>query len=51
MGEQEAYKRLLKKVIDETENDKIKSTEELIQKLISELTTNSALRGHVQSQS
>lgn len=49
MGEQEAYKRLLKKVIDETENDKIKSTEELIQKLISELTTNSALRGHVQS--
>ncbi|WP_170138905.1 hypothetical protein [Oceanobacillus chungangensis] len=49
MGEQEAYKRLLKKVIDDTENDKIQSTDELIQKLITELTTNSVLRGHTQS--
>ncbi|WP_205317608.1 hypothetical protein [Oceanobacillus zhaokaii] len=49
MGEQEAYKRLLKKVIDDTENDKIQSTDELIQKLIKELTTNNVLRGHIQS--
>lgn len=37
MGEQEKYKRLLKNLIDETENHKIKSAEELIQKLVKEL--------------
>lgn len=40
MGEQEKYKRLLKNLIDETENHKIKSAEELIQKLVKELGTN-----------
>lgn len=38
MAEQEHYKKLLKKVIDATENDKIKTPEELIQVLIHELT-------------
>ncbi|MFC3041513.1 hypothetical protein ACFOGI_14805 [Virgibacillus xinjiangensis] len=38
MGEQERYKHLLKKVIDETENSKIKSSQELVQTLIRELS-------------
>lgn len=38
MGEQERYKRILKKVIDETENKKIKTAEELIRTLVNELS-------------
>ncbi|MFC2947272.1 hypothetical protein [Virgibacillus sediminis] len=38
MGEQERYKNLLRRVIDETENYKIKSSQELIQTLIKELS-------------
>lgn len=37
MKEQEQYKEMLKKIIDETENFNIQSAEELIQKLITEL--------------
>lgn len=40
MKEQEIYKRLLKKLIDETENHKIQSAEELIQRMVKELTSN-----------
>lgn len=38
MVEQERYKYLMEKMINETENAKIQSAEELIQKLISELS-------------
>lgn len=38
MKEQEQYKKMLKKMIDATENNKIKTTEEMIQTLIFELT-------------
>jgi len=48
LGEQEKYKRMLKKVIDETESQKINSTDELIQRLIYELTTNNTLKGNLQ---
>lgn len=37
MGEQEKYKKLLKKVIRETENQNIKSSQEMINTLIKEL--------------
>lgn len=37
MREQEQYKKMLEKIINETENFKIQSTEELIQVLITEL--------------
>ncbi|GGN53600.1 MULTISPECIES: hypothetical protein [Oceanobacillus] len=40
MGEQERYKNMLRKIIDETENEKIQTSEELIRTLINELTTN-----------
>jgi len=36
--EQELYKKVLKKIIDATENNKIKTTDEVIQTLIFELT-------------
>ncbi|WP_284139252.1 MULTISPECIES: hypothetical protein [unclassified Virgibacillus] len=38
MSEREYYKHVLQKVIAETENEKIKTSEELIQALIFELT-------------
>lgn len=38
MVEQEQYKNMLKKVIHETESFKIQSSEELIKKLIDELS-------------
>ena len=44
MGEQERYKNMLKKLITETENEKIQSTEELIQMLISELKNTAGLK-------
>ncbi|WP_197046561.1 hypothetical protein [Oceanobacillus salinisoli] len=47
MGEQEKYKRMLKRLIDETENHQIKSAEELIQKLVKELS-NQKLSGNTQ---
>lgn len=40
MGEQERYKNMLIKIIDETESEKIQTSEELIRTLINELTTN-----------
>ncbi|WP_382399518.1 hypothetical protein [Lentibacillus salinarum] len=38
MVEQERYKYLMKKLITETENSRIQSAEEMIQKLVSELS-------------
>ncbi|WP_165769038.1 hypothetical protein [Virgibacillus profundi] len=49
MGEQEKYKKMLKKVIDETESYKIQSSEELIQMLIKELTNGTELKGNFQT--
>lgn len=40
MVEQERYKNMLKKVIDETESEKIQTSEELIRTLVKELTNN-----------
>ena len=40
MGEQERYTRMLKNLIDDTESHKINSIEEIIQKLVKELTNN-----------
>ncbi|MBU5267163.1 hypothetical protein [Virgibacillus proomii] len=37
MGEQEKYKNLLRKVIQETENHKIQTSEEMVKTLIKEL--------------
>lgn len=39
MVEQERFKDMLKKMIEDTENAKFKSTEELIQALVHELST------------
>ncbi|HLS08688.1 hypothetical protein [Lentibacillus sp.] len=39
MAEQERYKRLMKKLIRETESSKIQSAEEMIQKLVNELSS------------
>ncbi|WP_176447895.1 hypothetical protein [Lentibacillus sp. CBA3610] len=38
MVEQERYKHLMEKLIKETENKKIQSADEMIQKLISEIS-------------
>ncbi|MBY7144123.1 hypothetical protein KFZ56_13910 [Virgibacillus sp. NKC19-3] len=38
MSEQEKYKNMLKKLIDETESHKIRSSKELVQSLVNELT-------------
>ncbi|MGP4105590.1 hypothetical protein [Virgibacillus sp. L01] len=43
MVEQERYKNMLKKMIDETENSKFQSSEELIQALIQELTNGKSI--------
>ena len=43
MQEQEQYKKMLRKVIDATENEKIQTSEELIRTLINELTNNHSL--------
>ncbi|WP_175284971.1 hypothetical protein [Lentibacillus jeotgali] len=40
MAEQERYRHLMEKLIKETENAKIQSAEEMIQKLVSELSGN-----------
>ncbi|WP_179151878.1 hypothetical protein [Oceanobacillus senegalensis] len=48
MREQEKYTRMLKQLIHETENQQIKSAEELIQKLIKELSSNQTLSEHTQ---
>lgn len=44
MHEQEQYKKMLKKVIDETETKKIQTSEELIRTLVTELTNNYSLK-------
>lgn len=49
MGEQEKYKNILKKVIDETENHRIQSSEELIQLLIHELKNGADFKENIQS--
>ncbi|MBU5467809.1 hypothetical protein KQI49_13350 [Virgibacillus sp. MSJ-26] len=51
MKEQEQYKTLLKKVIEATENNKINTSEELIQTLVYELKNNSKQVGKAPSQS
>ncbi|SFD97104.1 hypothetical protein SAMN05216238_106221 [Lentibacillus persicus] len=38
MAEQERYKYLMEKLIKETESSKIQSAEELVQKLVNELS-------------
>ncbi|GAB4072964.1 hypothetical protein GCM10028778_06240 [Barrientosiimonas marina] len=38
MADQEQYKNLMQKMIQETENHRIQSAEEMIQKLVSELS-------------
>ncbi len=40
MSEQEVYTKILKKMIVKTENESIQTTEELIQALIFEMSTN-----------
>jgi len=42
--EQEKYKLMLKKVIEDTESHKIKTTEEIIQRLVYELTSSNVLK-------
>lgn len=49
MHEQEKYKNMLKKMIDETENHKIQTSEELIQLLISEIKNSTSLNGNMHS--
>lgn len=49
MREQEKYKHMMKKVIDQTENHKIQSSEELIQLLINELTNGTDIKGNIQT--
>ncbi|WP_188454149.1 hypothetical protein [Virgibacillus oceani] len=51
MGEQERYKKVLRKMIDETENFKIQSSEELIKALIHELKESSPLARNINIQS
>lgn len=43
MREQERYKVMLEKLIADTENEKIQSSEELIQLLINELKSNTSM--------
>lgn len=40
MSEQEKYKLMLKKIINETEKERIQTSEELIRTLVDELTNN-----------
>ncbi|WP_405100336.1 hypothetical protein [Oceanobacillus sp. FSL H7-0719] len=44
MHEQEQYKKMLEKVIDATESEKIQTSEELIRTLVTELTNNYSLK-------
>ncbi|MCM3397311.1 hypothetical protein [Oceanobacillus profundus] len=50
MKEQEKYKEMLSKMIDETEKKKIISSEDLIKKLISELSRSERLSKYTHSQ-
>ena len=43
MGEQEKYKKMLKKMIEQTERNKIQSSDQLIQALINEITHSNLL--------
>lgn len=49
MGEQEKYKKMLRKVIDETENHEIQTSEELIQILINEIRKSIDFNVNIQS--
>jgi len=49
MIEQEKYKKILRKMIDDTENHKINTSEELIQLLITELSTTKSLEKYTHS--
>ncbi|WP_339227314.1 hypothetical protein NSQ77_17325 [Oceanobacillus sp. FSL K6-2867] len=50
MKEQEQYKEMLSKMIAETEKKKIHSSEDLIKKLISELSNSERLAKYTHSQ-
>ena len=47
MGEQEQYKRILQKVIDQTENLNIQSSDQLIQALVNELKSTSLFTSQI----
>lgn len=47
MGEQKQYTRILQKIIDQTENLNIQSSEQLMQELINELKDASLITGPV----
>ncbi|MGJ9457637.1 hypothetical protein [Oceanobacillus sp. CF4.6] len=49
MVEQEKYKNMLRRMIDETEKQNIHSSEELIKMLISELSSSKRLEKYAQS--
>ncbi|WP_249871329.1 hypothetical protein [Oceanobacillus saliphilus] len=49
MVEQERYKNMLQRLIDETENQNIRTSEQLIKMLISELTNSKSLQKYSQS--
>lgn len=42
MSEQERYKNMLRRLIDETESHKIQTSKELVQSLVNELTHNAS---------
>lgn len=44
MGEQEKFKKVLKKMIDETEKNNIRSAEELLRQLVQELSSTQTMR-------
>ncbi|WP_010647640.1 hypothetical protein [Oceanobacillus massiliensis] len=49
MVEQEQYKNMLKRMISETEDCKIRSSEEMIRMLVNELARNKNLEKYTQS--
>ncbi|WP_199860660.1 hypothetical protein [Oceanobacillus damuensis] len=49
MVEQEKYKNMLQRIIEETENQNIRSSEQLIKMLISELSNNESLEKYTHS--
>lgn len=49
MAEQENYKKMLRKVIEGTNNHTINTSEEIIRMLISELSTNKSLEKYTHS--
>lgn len=47
LGEQEKYKVMLERVIQDTESNKIKTTEEIIKRLVYELTSRNILKENI----